>query len=150
MNSPEPAAAAPAPAARGSRAPRLALIACLFAAALAALFWIDARNRIGATQEELARRLRDIEADSREARAVARQAQEALRETQVKLGQLEARFAESQSQQLALEARAFPGRTFSTRRLNHWKRKSRAPKQTLAPNLQREHFRFWIGCSMAA
>jgi len=104
MNSPEPAAAAPAPAARGSRAPRLALIACLFAAALAALFWIDARNRIGATQEEIARRLRDIEADSREARAVARQAQEALRETQVKLGQLEARFAESQSQQLALEA----------------------------------------------
>ncbi len=104
MNSPEPAAAAPAPAARGSRAPRLALIACLFAAALTALFWIDARNRIGATQEELARRLRDIEADSREARAVARQAQEALRETQVKLGQLEARFAESQSQQLALEA----------------------------------------------
>src|SRR6266508_1336432 len=104
MNSPEPAAAAPAPAARGSRAPRLALIACLFAAALAALFWIDARNRIGATQEEIARRLRDIEADSREARAVARQAQEALRETQAKLGQLEARFAESQSHQLALEA----------------------------------------------
>ncbi len=101
MNPPEPAAAAPASA---SRAPLLALIACLLAAALATLFWIDVRNRIGATQEELARRLRDIEADSREARAVARQAQEALRETQAKLGQLEARLAESQSQQLALEA----------------------------------------------
>src|SRR6266852_6683699 len=100
MNPPELAAETP----RASRAPRLALIACLLAAALATLFWIDVRNRIGATQEELARRLRDIEADSREARAVARQAQEALRETQVKLGQLEARFAESQSQQLALEA----------------------------------------------
>src|SRR6266849_8809967 len=101
MNPPEPAAAAPASA---SRAPLLALIACLLAAALATLFWIDVRSRIGATQEELARRLRDIEADSREARAVARQAQEALRETQAKLGQLEARLAESQSQQLALEA----------------------------------------------
>src|SRR5229473_1393795 len=101
MNPPEPAAAAPASA---SRAPLLALIACLLAAALATLFWIDVRSRIGATQEELARRLRDIEADSREARAMARQAQEALRETQAKLGQLEARLAESQSQQLALEA----------------------------------------------
>src|SRR5260370_204365 len=101
MSRPEPAAAASASA---SRAPLLALIACLLAAALATLFWIDARSRIGATQEELARRLRDVEADSREARAVARQAQEALRETQVKLGQLEARLAEWQSQQLALEA----------------------------------------------
>src|SRR5712692_9067611 len=100
MNPPELVAETP----RASRAPRLALIACFLASALATLFWIDVRNRIGATQEELARRLRDIEADSREARAVARQAQEALRETQVKLGQLEARFAESQSQQLALEA----------------------------------------------
>jgi len=100
MNPPELVAETP----RASRAPRLALIACFLAAALATLFWIDVRNRIGATQEELARRLRDIEADSREARAVARQAQEALRETQAKLGQLEARLAESQSQQLALEA----------------------------------------------
>ena len=56
------------------------------------------------TQEELARRLRDIETDAREARSVARQAQEALREAQAKVGALEARLAESQSQQLALEA----------------------------------------------
>src|SRR3954469_21373643 len=87
-----------------SRTSLLALAAVLVAALLAALSWIDARQRIGATQEEVARRLRDVESDAREARAVARQSQENLREAQARVGQLEARFAESQSQQLALEA----------------------------------------------
>jgi uroporphyrin-III C-methyltransferase len=82
----------------------LALIAVVLAAGLAALSWIDSRSRINSTQEELARRLREIESDSREARTVSRQAQEALREAQVKIAQLESRLAESQSQQLALEA----------------------------------------------
>ena len=68
----------------------LLLIAIALAAGLATLYWLDARSRIGATQEELARRLRDIENDAREA--------------QVKVLQLESRLAESQSQQLALEA----------------------------------------------
>jgi uncharacterized protein HemX len=89
---------------RRSKAPLLLLVAIVLAGALAALFWFDARERIDATQQELARRLRDIENDAREARSVARQAQEALRDAQGKLGQLEARVAESQSQQLALEA----------------------------------------------
>jgi uroporphyrin-3 C-methyltransferase len=96
----EAASAAP----RGSRASVLAIIAVVLAAALAALFWVDTRQRISATQEELARRLRDIESDAREARALARQSQESLRESQGRLGQLEGRLAESQSQQLALEA----------------------------------------------
>src|SRR5882672_10637089 len=74
------------------------------AAGLAALSWLDARHRIATTQEELARRLREIESDSREARLVSRQAQEALRESQGRIASLEARFAESQGQQLALEA----------------------------------------------
>lgn len=95
---------APPPAPKPARASLLPLVAVLLAAALAALFWFDARNRIAGTEEQLARRLRDIEADAREARAVAREAQEALRETQGRLGQLESRVAESQSQQLALEA----------------------------------------------
>src|SRR4051812_29692808 len=89
---------------RSSRAPRLALIAVVLAAALTVLFWIDVRNRIGGTQEEIARRLQDIDSGSREARAVARQAQEALRDAQTRITQLEGRLAESQSQQLALEA----------------------------------------------
>ena len=87
-----------------TRAPLLLLIAIALAAGLATLFWLDARSRIASTQEELARRLRDIESDSREARSVARQSQEAVREAHVKVAQLEARLAESQSQSLALEA----------------------------------------------
>jgi uroporphyrin-3 C-methyltransferase len=87
-----------------SRSTLLALIAVALAAGLATLYWFDARNRIGATQEELARRLRDIENDARDARSIARQSQEAMREAQVKVAQLEARLAESESQRLALEA----------------------------------------------
>jgi len=82
----------------------LALVAVVLAAGLAGLSWLDARHRIGATQEELARRLHEIESDAREARLVSRQAQEALRDAQGRVAQLEARLAESQSQQLALEA----------------------------------------------
>src|SRR5262247_1897952 len=100
----EPETSAPPQTRAASPAPRLALIAVVLAAALTALFWIDVRNRIGGTQEELARRLQDIDAGSREARAVARQAQEALRDAQARISQLEGRLAESQGQQLALEA----------------------------------------------
>ena len=89
---------------RAWRAPVLVLLALVLAAGVASLFWFDTRQRIDSTQEELARRLRDIEADAREARSVARQAQEATREAQAKVGQFETRLAESQSQQLALEA----------------------------------------------
>jgi uroporphyrin-3 C-methyltransferase len=87
-----------------SRSSLLLLIAIALAAGLATLFWVDARSRIGATQEELARRLRDIEANAGDARSIARQSNEAVREAHVKVAQLEARLAESQSQQLALEA----------------------------------------------
>jgi uncharacterized protein HemX/uroporphyrinogen-III synthase len=82
----------------------LFLCAILLTAALATVFWLDARQRIDATQQELARRLRDIEADAREARSVARQSEDAQRDTRAKLVQLETRVAESQSQQLALES----------------------------------------------
>jgi uroporphyrin-3 C-methyltransferase len=114
MSDTEPApAAAPPPAApppatraapRTSRLAVLALIAVLLAAGLALLSWVDSRRSIATTQEELARRLREIETDARDARLAARQAQEATREAQVRLGQLDARLAEWQSQQLALEA----------------------------------------------
>ena len=99
MAEPESAASAGA-----SRTIVLAVVAVILAAGLAALSWLDARHRIATTQEELARRLREIESDAREARSVARQGQEALRESQARLAQLEGKLAESQSQQLALEA----------------------------------------------
>lgn len=80
--------------------------ALALAVAVAALGWVwyDARDRIGATQEELARRLRDIETESRDARLLARQAQEAVRDSQAKLSILENRLAESQNQMVALDA----------------------------------------------
>jgi uroporphyrin-3 C-methyltransferase len=87
-----------------SRASLLLLIALALVAGLATQYWLDARARISATQEELARRLRDIEHDAREARSIARLSQDGMREAQVKVAQLEARLSESQSQQLALEA----------------------------------------------
>src|SRR5256884_1473229 len=95
---------APRTATTTSRTVLLALLAVVLAAGVAGLSWLDARHRIGATQEELARRLREIESDAREARLVSRQAQEALRDSQGRIAQLEGRLAESQSQSLALEA----------------------------------------------
>jgi uroporphyrin-3 C-methyltransferase len=89
--------------ARGRRRLRVFALALLVLAAVVAALWLDTRARIGATQEELAKRLRDIESDSREARTIARAAQEGLREALAKLGALEARISESQSQQAALE-----------------------------------------------
>src|SRR5258708_34970552 len=80
------------------------LVAGVVGGAVAGRSWLDARHRIGATQEELARRLHEIESDAREARLLSRQAQEALRDAQGRVAQLEARLAEAQSQQLALEA----------------------------------------------
>src|SRR6185295_8307733 len=84
---------------------RIAAIVLSGALVLAGAYgWYDARTRIGATQEEIARRLRDIEADSREAKLLARQAQETMREAQGKIAVLEGKLAESQNQQLALES----------------------------------------------
>jgi uroporphyrin-3 C-methyltransferase len=92
------------PAPRRSRALLVALAAVLLAVGSSALVWLDTRERIGVTQDELARRLRDIEADARDARSIARIAQDGLRDAQAKVTALEGRLTESQSQQLALEA----------------------------------------------
>jgi uroporphyrin-3 C-methyltransferase len=102
MDSPSPQD----PASPAGRPARLRVIAAglVVLAAIVAGLWLDTRGRIGATQEELARRLRDIESETRDARALGRQNQEALREALAKLGALDTRLAESQNQQLALEA----------------------------------------------
>jgi len=91
--------------ARKARGPRLlAALWIVLAIALATGFWLDVRSRIDATQEEVARRLRDVEAESRSTRIAAREAQETSREMRTKLSALEQRLTESQGQQLALEA----------------------------------------------
>ncbi len=100
-----PVPAAPAAASAPPRAGvRLFAVALVLLALIVAALWLDTRGRIGATQEELAKRLRDIESESREARTLGRQAQEGLRDALAKIGALEAKLAESQNQQLALEA----------------------------------------------
>jgi uncharacterized protein HemX len=87
-----------------SRAPLLLLIAVAMAAGLATLFWLDARGRIGATQEELARRCATSRPTrARRARSRASRRKRCATPTS-RVAQLEARLAESQSQQLALEA----------------------------------------------
>jgi uroporphyrin-III C-methyltransferase len=101
QETPAPAPQAPAPR-RGGMV--LAWLGILVAAALAAFAWYDARARIDATRAELAHRLRDIESESRAARALAQQAQEAASQSQAKLGQLDSRLTELQGQKQALES----------------------------------------------
>jgi len=95
---PQTTAATPRPVSR------VFAVALVLLAIIVAALWYDTRGRIGATQEELARRLRDIESESRDARALAAAAQEGLRDAQAKIGALEAKLADSQNQQVALEA----------------------------------------------
>ena len=92
------------PVAKAPRISRVFAVALVLLALIVAGLWLDTRGRIGSTQDELARRLRDIETESREAHSAGRQAQQGLSEAQVKIGALEAKLANSQSQQLALES----------------------------------------------
>ena len=87
-----------------ARLANLLAIALVLLAAFVAWQWYDAGLHSTALREELARRLRDSDNDSRDARNTARQAQEAVREAQSRLAQIEAKLVESQNQQVALEA----------------------------------------------
>jgi uroporphyrin-3 C-methyltransferase len=103
----EPAVAPePPPAPRAPGAAWRVVQVLLIAAALGASGWVwyDAQLRAGATQEELAKRLRGIEDEARDARAAARASQDATRDMQAKLAALEARVADAQGQQAALES----------------------------------------------
>ena len=66
--------------------------------------WYDTRNQIAGLQHELAKRLAEADASGKESRNLSTEATEAGRRTETKLSLLEAKLAESQSQQLALEA----------------------------------------------
>jgi uncharacterized protein HemX len=103
--SPPEAARAPDKAPAGGASWRV-LAGVLIVAALGASGWAvyDSRVRLAATQEEMARRLKGIDEDAREARAAAREAQASARDMQAKVGALEARVTDAQSQQVALES----------------------------------------------
>jgi len=77
-------------------------IALLGIVILSVLAWRDG-DYLATTRQELSRRLVDGETAQREAQAQARQNREVLDALQAKVGALEARLAETQSQQMALE-----------------------------------------------
>jgi uroporphyrin-3 C-methyltransferase len=97
-----PAAATAASSSGSDRRPAIAVVAAVIA--LVGVVWLDGRMSQSALREEVARRVSDADAQAREARAVARQTQEALQALAGKVGGLETQLAESQSQQLALDA----------------------------------------------
>ncbi len=79
------------------------LIVALLALGLAGWQWVETRLRLADTQQELARRLSESDALARESRALAKQANEQLAALQEKYGELDAKFADSKSQQATLE-----------------------------------------------
>jgi uroporphyrin-3 C-methyltransferase len=101
-----PAAMVPAAHTVGSGGvlPVLALIVALGAAGFTTYQWYQDRGADTVLRSELARRLADMETQNKDATARVLQAAAALRETEVKVGVLEAKLAESQNQQIALEA----------------------------------------------
>lgn len=103
---PVPAAPANAPAANAFAAAwrRPAVVLAAIALALLGWQWVETRARLTEVREELAKRLSDSDAVARESRVLARQAQENTLALQAKLGALDAKLAETQGQQLALDA----------------------------------------------
>ena len=108
----EPASREPPeePSGRSAREPsarawRLPLLLVLLAAVAAVGWqWYDTRSRVEAIREELGQRLRASDSSAGESKVLAKQAMEGVREAQSKLSVIENKLAESQSQQVALEA----------------------------------------------
>jgi uroporphyrin-3 C-methyltransferase len=103
---PTPVAVVPAARAAGggSALPMLALIVALGAAGFTAYQWYQDRGEETVLRSELARRLAAMEAQNKDAALRVLQAAQAVHDTEVKVGVLEAKLAESQNQQVALEA----------------------------------------------
>jgi len=100
----EPAPGNPPPAHSTALWRHPALWIAVAAAVLAGLQWLEARSRLTDLQEELARRLVDSDTAAKEGRMLARQNQDQLQSLQAKVGALDAKVAEFQSQQAALDA----------------------------------------------
>ena len=111
-NTPPTPDAGPAPAGPTERASHsnalrglaLALLIAIVVLALVAWQWYAARSDAGALRQDVAQRLAEAATQTKESRLIAEQVREAMAEVQVKLGTLERRLAESQYQQIALDA----------------------------------------------
>ncbi len=66
--------------------------------------WVDAHYQLNQVQQEVARRLAEVEGSSKANQTLVTQNQELVRELGGKLSLLESKFAETQSQRAALEA----------------------------------------------
>lgn len=104
QNSPSSSVQAAPASRRGSFLRQPALWAALIALGLIVWQALDTRSRMAALHLEVSRRLAAADASANEARIAVRQNLEALAALQAKTGDLEARLAESQSQQATLDA----------------------------------------------
>jgi len=82
----------------------LAMLLALAALGLALWQMHSTRQELEAVRQDVGRRLADVDAQNKAGRIASDQLREATREAAVKIGVLEAKLAESQSQQIALEA----------------------------------------------
>ncbi len=83
---------------------RNGLLWALLALVLVGVQWLESRSEISQLQRELAVRLGEADAVVKQNQAASQQAAETTRETDARLAALETRFAESQNQQVELEA----------------------------------------------
>jgi len=88
----------------GDRLIGIVAAVALLALGFAVWQWHDTRTRFEELTQSIGRRLSEVESQAKESRLLADQAREATTAAQVKIGVLESRLAESQSQQIALEA----------------------------------------------
>lgn len=82
----------------------VAVVVAIFVVIIVVWQWLDTRSQIAGLQQELAKRLAEADVSGKESRNLAAEAREAGRQGEAKLSLLEAKLAESQSQQVALEA----------------------------------------------
>jgi uroporphyrin-3 C-methyltransferase len=93
-----------APSRRSVSTGGVGVLLAALALLLLAWHWFEARSDRQAMRQELAQRLAEVETQNQAGRVIAGQAQEAVRDVQVKVGVLEDKLAQSQNQQVALEA----------------------------------------------
>lgn len=82
----------------------IAFVLSVIAVAGMGWLWFYQHAQLDTLRQELARKLADADTQNKESRLISQQVREATQEATVKIGVLEAKLAESQSQQIALEA----------------------------------------------
>jgi uroporphyrin-3 C-methyltransferase len=98
------AGAGPRAGGRFSFRPQPGVVLALVAIGLVAWQWADTRQHFNVVEQNLGKRLADLDNRNREAHIFASQAREDTREALVKIGLLDQKLTESQNQQVALEA----------------------------------------------